>query len=129
MNNVNEFEPIDANIARKMVEAYGVDASNANAQAYTKAVWFPAAQILEMAEKIKEGDHDGLRIYFAKYVADGLTDIPESHKGRNTVLLVPTFVAGKTNHLGATTAAHEDDLSDIENRGTLCPSMCDGVEL
>lgn len=129
MENVNEFEPIDVNVARRMVEAFGIDASNANAQSYTKAVWFPAAQILEMAEKINDGKHDGLRIYFAKYVADSLSDIPEAHKGRNTVLLVPTFSAGNTNHLGATTADHEDDLSDIENRGTLCPSMCDGVEL
>jgi len=129
MKTLNEFDPIDPTIAREMVEAYGVDASRANAQSYTKAVWFPAAQILQMAEKIKEGNHDGLRIYFAKYLADGLSDIPEAHKGRNTVLLVPTFAAGKTNQLGATTAAHEDDLSDIENRGALCPSVCDGAEL
>lgn len=129
MEKVNEFEPIDVNVARKMVEAFGVEATNTNAHSYTKAVWFPAEQILEMAEKMKEGKYDGLRIYFAKYVAESLNDIPESHNGRNTVLLVPTFAAGNTNHLGAATKDHEDDLTDIENRGTLCPSMCDGAEL
>ena len=129
MGKINKYEPIDANVAREMVEAYGLDASSANAQSYTKAVWFPADQILEMAEKIKDSRYDGLRIYFAKYVEGSLTDMPESHRGRNTVLLVPTLAAGNTNEFGNATKEHEDDLTDIENRGTLCPSMCDGAEL
>ncbi len=129
MEKMNKYEPIDADLAREMVEAFGLDAKDSNAQAYTKAVWFPAAQILEMAEKIKDSKYDGLRIYFAKYVEGSLSDLPESHRGRNTVLLVPTLAAGNTNHLGRDTKEHEDDLTDIENRGSLCPSSCDGVEL
>ncbi|MFD2284756.1 hypothetical protein GJU39_12570 [Pedobacter petrophilus] len=129
MGELDKSTPIDKVIAQEMVSAYGVDAKSINDQAYTKAVWFPADQILEIAQKINDGKHDGLRIYFAKYITASEDEIPVSHRGRNTVLLVPTFGANQTNRLGALTELHEDDTEDIQNRGTLCPTMCDGVEL
>lgn len=129
MEEVNKSQPINKEIALKMVNAYGEEATRLNSGSYTKAVWFPAEQILEMAKRINDGKHDGLRIYFAKYISESYDDLPAEHLGRNTVLLVPTFAAGHTTKLGATTEEHQDDTDDIENRGSLCPSMCDGVEL
>lgn len=129
MENVNKSKPIDKDIAQKMVNAYGEESASQNSRSYTKAVWFPADQILAMAKKISEGKHDGLRIYFAQYIEESLEGLPEDHKGRNTVLLVPTYAAGQTNARGEKTNAREDDTDDIENRGDLCPTMCDGVEL
>jgi len=129
MEKVNKSQPIDKEIAQQMVNAYEEEAASLNSKSYTKAVWFPADQILAMAKKISEGKHDGLRIYFAKYLSESLEDLPEDHLGRNTVLLVPTYAAGETNTRGEVTKAHEDDIDDIENRGELCPTMCDGVEL
>lgn len=129
MEKVNESQPIDKNTAIKMVNAYSEEATRLNSGSYTKAVWFPAEQILAMAKKISEGKHDGLRIYFAQYIEESLKDLPEDHRGRNTVLLVPTYAAGQTNARGEKTNAHEDDTTNIENRGDLCPTMCDGTEL
>ncbi|NTE04758.1 hypothetical protein G6M26_10670 [Agrobacterium tumefaciens] len=129
MEKVNKSQPIDKDIAQKMVNAYSEEAARLNSKSYTKAVWFPAEQILAMAKKISEGKHDGLRIYFAKYLSESLEGLSEDHLGRNTVLLVPTYAAGETNTRGEVTKAHEDDIDDIENRGELCPTMCDGVEL
>lgn len=113
---------IPADIAKKMVDAYARE-SNKN-PSYTKAVWFPAEQIIELAKTLEDGKHDGLRIYFGQYASDSITDVPESYEGRNTVLLVPTL-----SPKGFAGTEHEDDLGDIGNKGVLCPSQCEGTAL
>jgi len=128
MNKEANFQPIDKKVAQEMVNAYAKEASK-DPKSYTKAVWFPAEQILEMAKKLSDGKHDGLRIYFAQYTKNSLDGSPQEYEGRNTVLLVPTFAAGQTNKLGDPTEEHEDDTDDIENRGNVCPHECGGVEL
>ncbi|RDC57183.1 hypothetical protein DU508_08320 [Pedobacter chinensis] len=128
MNKEANFQPIDKEVAQEMVNAYAKEASK-DPKSYTKAVWFPAEQILEIAKKLSDGKHDGLRIYFAQYTKDSLDGLPQEHEGRNTVLLVPTFAAGQTNKLGDLTEEHKDDTDDIENRGNVCPHRCEGVEL
>ena len=127
MNKESNFPPVNKEIAQEMVKAYGNEASK-DPKSYTKAIWFPAEQILEMAKTIADGKHDGLRIYFAQYTENSLDDLPKDHLGRNTVLLVPTFAAGQINQQGNKTVNHEDDTESIENRGDLCPSVCDGTE-
>jgi len=128
MNKESQFQSIDKKIAQEMVNAYAEQAAR-DPKSYTKAIWFPADQILEMAKTIADGKHDGLRIYLAQYTADAIEGLPKDYEGRNTVLLVPTFAAGQTSSLGEPTEEHEDDLSDIGNRGKLCPSVCDGTAL
>ncbi|RZL45099.1 MULTISPECIES: hypothetical protein [Pedobacter] len=128
MEKDSNFQPIDKKVAQEMVNAYTREASK-DPKSYTKAIWFSAAQILEMAKTIGDGKHDGLRIYNAQYTADSIDGLPKEYEGRNTVLLVPTFAAGQTNQLGDPTEEHEDDLDDIGNRGELCPSICGGTGL
>jgi len=128
MSKNSNFQPIDKKVAQDMVNAYAEQASK-DPKSYTKAIWFPAAQILEMAKTIADGNHDGLRIYNAQYTANSIEGLPKEYEGRNTVLLVPTFAAGYSNPLGELTEEHEDDLEDIENRGELCPNVCQGTGL
>nr|WP_315417862.1 hypothetical protein [uncultured Pedobacter sp.] len=125
MNKKLNMEPIDPKVAKAMVVAYAKDGMTAT-ESYTKAVWFPAEQILEIAKSMSEGKYDGLRIYFAQYLEGAIEGVPKSYEGRNTLLLVPTTpdmgnVNGQENH--------KDDLSNIENRGAACPDMCDGTSL
>lgn len=122
MSKKSNLEPIDKKVAQAMVNAYANEASKFP-KSYTKAAWFPAEQILNIAKTISDGKHDGLRIYFAQYTTDSLEDLPEGYEGRNTLLLVPTL-ASESND-----GKHKDDLYDIGNRGDLCPDMCNGTEL
>ncbi|WP_293304669.1 hypothetical protein [Pedobacter sp. UBA5917] len=124
--NLNS-EPIDPKIAKAMVVAYAKEGATYD-KSYTKAVWFPAEQILEIAKSMAEGKYDGLRIYFAQYLNEGLEGVPESYAGRNTLLLVPTIPSLANGGYGDP-RDHEDDLGNIENRGTACPDMCDGTSL
>lgn len=123
--NLNS-EPIDPKVAKAMVVAYAKEGATYE-KSYTKAVWFPAEQILEIAKSMSEGKYDGLRIYFAQYLNEGLEGVPESYAGRNTLLLVPT-IPGLGNGSNGNTD-HQDDPGNIENRGTACPDMCDGTSL
>lgn len=120
-------QPIDAKVATEMVNAYAKETATQNSKSYTKAVWFSGEQILNIAKTISDGTHDGLRIYFAQYVENTLPDLPESHVGRNTLLLVPTF-AGVGGTVGGDDP-HDDDTGDISNRGDMCPDACNGVTL
>lgn len=119
MNTKSEDLPIAVETARAMVKAYANEGAK-NTISYTKAVWFPVDQILSIAEKLKENNSDGLRIYFAQYTPDALESLPKAYDGRNTVLMVPT------NNVDG---EHKDDTDNIENRGKLCPDVCDGTEL
>lgn len=118
-------EPIDPKVAEAMVNAYAKDGMNAS-ECYTKAVWFPAEQILDIAKSMSEGKYDGLRIYFAQYLEGAIDGVPNSYAGRNTLLLVPT-TPRVGNGVGGND--HYDDLSNIENRGQGCPDQCSGVAL
>jgi len=125
MNKKLNMEPIDPKVAKAMVVAYAKDGMTST-ESYTKAVWFPAEQILEIAKSMSEGKYDGLRIYFAQYLEGAIEGVPKSYEGRNTLLLVPTTpdmgnVNGQENH--------KDDLGNIENRGAACPDMCEGTSL
>ena len=113
-------EPIDKKVAQAMVNAYTEEARNFP-KSYTKAVWFPAEQILEMAKSMSEGKYDGLRIYFGQYTPDSLEGLPKTYEGRNTLLLVPTLPSISNDD------EHRDDLDDIENRGEMCPEVCNGT--
>jgi len=125
MNEEKTHNNVPADIAKQMVDAYAKEAGDK--PSYTKAVWFPADQILNIAKTLQDGKHDGLRIYIGQYTADSLDGVPENYLGRNTLLLVPTlstYAKGETN-----TDEHEDDLTDIENKGTTCPTACEGTGL
>jgi len=115
-------EPIDKKVAQAMVDAYAVEARKFP-KSFTKAVWFPAEQILEIAKSMSEGKYDGLRLYFAQYTDVLPEGVKSGSTGRNTLLLVPT-TPGESND-----DAHEDDLEDIGNRGQGCPDMCEGTGL
>ena len=125
MNKKLNMEPIDPKVAKAMVVAYAKDGMTST-ESYTKAVWFPAEQILEIAKSMSEGKYDGLRIYFAQYLEGAIEGVPKSYEGRNTLLLVPT-----TPDMGNVNGQeyHKDDLSNIENRGAACPDMCEGTSL
>ena len=125
MNKKLNMEPIDPKVAKAMVVAYAKDGMTST-ESYTKAVWFPAEQILEIAKSMSEGKYDGLRIYFAQYLEGAIEGVPKSYEGRNTLLLVPT-TAGVGNGNGQEN--HKDDLGKIGNRGAACPDMCDGTSL
>lgn len=127
MNIEERSKPIKKEIATEMVNAYAKEAKGK--PSYTKAAWFPAEQIIQIAETLKDGKHDGLRIYLAQYTVDSLDGLPKEYLGRNTVLLVPTLAADLTGGLGDPTDGQTDDTGLIENRGDLCPSMCSGTEL
>ncbi|MBO9676094.1 MAG: hypothetical protein J7577_21825 [Sphingobacteriaceae bacterium] len=115
-------EPIDKKVAQAMVDAYAIEARKFP-QSFTKAVWFPAEQILEIAKQMSEGKYDGLRVYFAQYTDVLPEGVKSEYEGKNTLLLVPT-IAGKSND-----DYHEDNLDDIGNRGQGCPEECNGTEL
>ncbi|SER12080.1 Rossmann-fold NAD(P)-binding domain-containing protein [Pedobacter rhizosphaerae] len=124
MINTENERNVPEDVAKKMVDAYAKETFQYTPKSYSKAVWFPADQIIRMAEKLKEKGGDGLRIYFAQYVPGELEGVPTSYEGRNTVLLVPTYPK-----LEGTDGGQEDDIDDIENRGELCPENCNGVIL
>ncbi|MCX2573409.1 hypothetical protein [Pedobacter sandarakinus] len=128
MSTTNSLQSVDKKIAQEMVNAYCKEASK-DPNSFTKAVWFPAEQILALANIINDGKHNGLRIYFAQYTEATVDGLPKDDIGRNTVLLVPTFSEGQTNALGLTAVESEDDTDNIENRGKKCPDMCEGVTL
>lgn len=119
------MEPIDPKVAKAMVVAYAKDGMTSS-ESYTKAVWFPAEQILEIAKSISEGKYDGLRIYFAQYLEGAIEGVPKSYEGRNTLLLVPTT---PTVGNGNGDDDHKDDLYNIGNRGQGCPDQCNGAAL
>lgn len=119
--NLNS-EPIDPKIAQAMVDAYAVQARKFP-ESFTKAVWFPADQILEIAKSMSEGKYDGLRVYFAQYT-DALPDgVKSGNVGKNTLLLVPTILNVGNGE------DHKDDPGNIGNRGQGCPDMCEGTSL
>jgi hypothetical protein len=115
-------EPIDKKVAQAMVNAY-TDEAREFPKSYTKAVWFPAEQILEMAKSMIEGKYDGLRLYFAQYTDVLPEGVKSGYEGKNTVLLVPTLPCTSNDD------EHEDDLDNIENRGQGCPESCEGTQL
>lgn len=125
MNEEKSLTNVPVDIAKDMVGAYTREASGL--ASYTKAVWFPAEQILRIAKSIEDGKHDGLRIYFGQYTANALDGVPKDYLGRNTVLLVPTL-SGVTGGSGDE-EEHQDDLGDIENKGESCPPVCQGTNL
>ncbi len=115
-------EPIDKKVAQAMVDAYAVEARKFP-QSFTKAVWFPAEQILEIAKAMSEGKYDGLRLYFAQYTDVLPEGVKSGSTGRNTLLLVPTIACESNDD------EHQDNLDDIGNRGQGCPDMCEGTGL
>lgn len=90
--------PVD--IAKKMTAAYR-ESQRDNAGTFTKAAWFPAKQIAQLAEKVAKFDGDGVRVYFGRYTQEiidainklGYGDqIPDSYVEMNTLLFVVTKV-------------------------------------
>jgi len=135
---------VPVEIAKQMTEAFR-KSQNAESGTYTKAAWFPAAQMTSLVKKMAELDGDGIRIYFGRYTSDIISQInkleygdkiPDSYVDMNTVLLVITkMVDGKpaTDYFvekGYTHKHHGGKLCDTpptdpENRGELCPTFCD----
>jgi len=115
-------EPIDKKVAQAMVNAYTKEATKFP-KSYTKAVWFSAEQILDIAKSIGEGKYDGLRIYIAQYTDSSAEGVPAEYEGKNTLLLVPTFCSKSNDN------EHEDDTDHIGNRGQGCPESCGGTQL
>lgn len=134
--------PLD--IAKQMTEAFrkSQDAKNGT---YTKAAWFPAAQMTSLVKKMASLGGDGIRIYFGRYTSDIISQInklgygdkiPDSYVDMNTVLLVITkTVDGKpqTDYFVEKGYAYKADdgklcdtpPTDPENRAELCPTQCD----
>ena len=131
----NKTEKVPVNLATAMVAVFDESLEQGESNSFTKAIWFPADQILEIARLLEAGKHDGLRIYFARYLSDQKTHCHAGNQGKNTVLLVPTMPSEPTP-LTVTKMAtmqtgggHVDDTDEITNGGTACPDMCDGIKL
>ncbi|ARS42391.1 hypothetical protein CA265_23115 [Sphingobacteriaceae bacterium GW460-11-11-14-LB5] len=112
---------------------------------YTESAWFPASQILQLAQNIIEHGGDGLRIHFGRYNEEIISQInelpygkkvPENYKNLDTLIFsITKNVDGipktdyfestpKTNKLKATTAFTFKSTKNqvyLENRGDICP--------
>ena len=131
----NKTEKVPVNLATAMVAVFDESLEQGESNSFTKAIWFPADQILEIAKLLEAGKHDGLRIYFARYLSDQKTHCHAGHQGKNTVLLVPTMPSAQTPltvekmATMQTNGGHVDDTDEITNGGMMCPDMCDGIKL
>lgn len=90
--------PVTLEIAEQMKAAYKSNQIGPKGS-YTEHVWFPANQILKMAQNIIEHGGDGLRIHFGRYneeIIDQINalpygkKIPENYKDMNTLILAVT---------------------------------------
>ncbi len=130
-----KIERVPVALATAMVAVFDESTEQRESKAFTKAVWFPAEQILEIAKLLEDGKHDGLRIYFARYLSDQKTHCRAGYQGRNTVLLVPTMPSEPHTltvlkmATRQTSGSHEDDIHEITNGGNSCPDMCEGIKL
>jgi len=135
---------VPVEIAKQMTEAFR-KSQNAENGTYTKAAWYPAAQMTSLINKMAELDGDGIRIYFGRYTSDIISQInkleygdkiPDSYVDMNTVLLVITKnIDGKAGtdyfvEKGYAYKSHDGKLCDTpptdpENRATICPPTCD----
>lgn len=135
MTSRKKTERVPATLATAMVAVFDESPEQRESKSFTKAVWFPAEQILEIAKLLEDGKHDGLRIYFARYLSDQETHCVTGNQGKNTVLLVPTKPSEPTKLTVKKMATmqrrggHVDDTDEITNGGQMCPTMCDGVKL
>ena len=135
MSIKREIERVPLPLATAMVAVFDESSEQRESKSFTKAVWFPAQQILEIAKLLEAGKHDGLRIYFARYLTDQKTHCRAENQGKNTLLLVPTIPIESKKLTAAkmasteTTGGHEDDPDQITNGGQRCPDMCEGVGL
>lgn len=111
----------------------------------TRAVWFSLERLKLLIDQLELDGGDGIRIYFAAYDDDYTgsapgSSVPPAHFwGHNTLLLVPTrdsMANGNTYHRdyffrGNQLMATPADTtllsapSEIENRGNVCPPLCD----
>lgn len=97
----------------------------------TKSIWFPAEQIIAIANALEKEKADGIRIYFGQYTDDvikklneipGAEKIPEDYAGKNTVIFVST-----REEKGVKKTDYFSDMKHPmvpENRGELCPNDC-----
>ncbi|KQM75012.1 hypothetical protein ASE74_03285 [Pedobacter sp. Leaf216] len=130
---------IPVNIAQQMTEAFR-KSQNTEKGTYTKAAWFPAAQISSLTKKMIDFGGDGIRIYFGRYTSEIIDQInkleygdqiPYTYADMNTVLLVVTkLIDGKpcTDYfIDKDVACNVEDAqpTDPENRALLCPQQCD----
>lgn len=120
MISKKKTERIPVALATEMVKAFEESSKQQERKSSTKAVWFPAEQILEIAKLLETGTHDGLRIYFARYLTDQQTQPTNGLEGINTLLLVPTIEMENGN---------QDDTDEITNGGNVCPGICIGIKL
>jgi len=139
--------PLD--IAKKMTAAFR-ESQITDKGSYTEAAWFPARQIAQLAEKVKSFGGDGVRVYFARYTQEIIDEInkleygdkiPANYVDMNTVLFVVTKVINgvpKTDYFtdkvghghphkkGNHPVCDPPLPTDPDNRGNLCPDVCDG---
>ncbi|MFC3198236.1 hypothetical protein ACFOET_11495 [Parapedobacter deserti] len=109
----------------------------------TRAVWFSAERLKFILEQLEIDGGDGIRMYFAAYDdsydgGPGTGAPPPAFWGHNTLLLVPTrdsvaggttyhrdyFFAGGSGLSVPMSAAMLAAPSEIENRGNVCPPLC-----
>lgn len=138
--------PLD--IAKKMTAAFR-ESQITDKGSYTEAAWFPARQIAQLAEKVKSFGGDGVRVYFARYtqeIIDAINKldygdkIPANYVDMNTILFVVTKVINgvpKTDYFtdkldhghphkeGEHPVCDPPLQTDPDNRGSLCPDVCD----
>ncbi|MET4083078.1 hypothetical protein ABIB40_003047 [Pedobacter sp. UYP30] len=129
MKSRNKTERVPASLATAMVAVFDESPEFSECKSFTKAVWFPAKQILEIAKLLEAGTHDGLRIYFARYLQDQKTHCETGNQGKNTLLLVPTKPAETTAATVQTRSRRVDDIDEITNGGSRCPDVCGGTKL
>ncbi len=137
----NNSVPVD--IAKKMTAAFR-ESQKSDAGNYTKAAWLPAAQIQKLVEKIAKFEGDGVRIYFGRYTKEIIDSInkleygdkiPDKYCDMNTILLVVTkevdgkpktdYFIDKDIELDPICDDGDPNPTDPENRGDLCPEVCD----
>ncbi|GGI27695.1 hypothetical protein [Pedobacter mendelii] len=145
-DGIDNTIPID--IAKKMTAAFR-ESQKADKGSYTEAAWFPTKQITQLAEKVNKLGGDGVRVYFARYtqeIIDAINKldygdkIPDNYVEMNTILFVVTKVINgvpKTDYFtdnvghghhhkkGKHPICDPPLPTDPDNRGSLCPTMCD----
>ncbi|MCZ4223698.1 hypothetical protein [Pedobacter rhodius] len=139
--------PLD--IAKKMTAAFR-ESQTTDKGTYTKAAWFPAKQITQLAEKVKSFDGDGVRVYFGRYtqeIIDAINKldygdkIPDSYVNMDTIMFVVTkiingvpktdYFTDKVGHGHEHRHGHHHPIcdpplpTDPDNRSELCPTICD----
>lgn len=102
----------------------------------TKSIWFKTEVIKEIYDYLNANNRDGVRIYLAKYLAQGYEAVEtrkgrQNYNGKHTVVIVPTKDNGdgtsgddlpnETDLQKLLNEAIKKGITTAYNHGELCP--------